>query len=64
MMMVFLLQFRAQVDRAARNIERPTPVGEALLLDGDLVTPGGNYHGGRRVANKCTVNFNICAGNT
>jgi len=60
---LFLLQFRAQMNHAACDIERPAPIGEALLLDRDLVAPSGYCHSGGRVANKCAVYLNVCAGN-
>ena len=55
-------QFGVEVDAAAGYVHRPGPVGEALFLDHDLVASKGESDSGRRVADKCPVNFDVCAG--
>lgn len=58
----FRFKVCAQVDCAASDREGFGPVGEALFLDHDLVASKGESDSGRRVADKCPVNFDVCAG--
>ena len=58
----FRIEFGVEVNGAAGDIQSLGPGGEAFFLDADLMAARGEREGGRRIADKATVDFDVGSG--